>query len=118
MRTTRARARLLSTTTLTPLSHAHPCSAFADELEKRKDTVASIEALNTGKPLREACGDIDDAIAALRYCARQALALDTYPQANEALPSPEFRGSIRYEPVGVVGAICPFNFPAMSACGG
>lgn len=62
---------------------------------------------------------MDDACAAFRYCARQAAALNAhYPQPNEALPSPEFRGTIRYEPVGVVAAIAPWNFPLMSACGG
>ena len=98
-----------------PPSPPYP-SALADELERRKDDVASVEAFNTGKPLREAHGDVDDACAAFRYCARQALNFNTlYPQPCEALPAPEFHGSVRYEPTGVVGAICPWNFPLMMA---
>jgi hypothetical protein len=71
----------------------------------------SVEALNTSKPLREAVGDVEDACAAFRYCARQAEALETRLAAapTEALPAPEFAGRIRYEPVGVVAAICPWN---------
>ena len=77
-----------------------------------------MEAFNTGKPLREAHGDVDDACAAFRYCARQARGFNSaYPQPNEPLPDAAFKGSIRYEPVGVVGAICPWNFPLMSECG-
>ena len=75
-----------------------------------------MEALNTSKPFREAQGDVDDAVAAFRYCGRQAVALDTrLSQPSEALPAAEFSGKIRYEPVGVVGAICPWNFPLMMA---
>jgi hypothetical protein len=35
-----------------------------------------------------------------------------------ALPDPSFTGSIRYEPVGVVVGITPFNFPLMVSGGG
>lgn len=70
----------------------------------------SVEALNTSKPLREAYGDVDDAVAAFRYCANQAEKLEErMSQPNEPLPAAEFSGKIRYEPVGVVAAICPWN---------
>lgn len=76
-----------------------------------------MEALNTGKPLREGEGDIDDAIAAFRYCARLAeegpLKTTMQPLAG-ALPDP-FKGTIIYEPVGCVVGITPFNFPLMMA---
>ena len=95
-----------------PASRAAHLLRLADELEKRKEAVASVEAFNTGKPFREAQGDVDDACAAFRYCARQAENFDArYPQPVEALPDASFRGSTRYEAVGVVAAICPWNFP-------
>ncbi len=72
--------------------------------------------MNTSKPFREAQGDVDDAAAAFRYCARQAEELEKrLSQPSEALPAAEFAGKIRYEPVGVVAAICPWNFPLMMA---
>jgi len=89
---------------------------LADQLESSKDAIASVEALNTSKPFREAQGDVDDACAAFRYCARHAEALEAgtlLPQNTEALPAAEFKGSIRYEPLGVVVGICPWNFPLM-----
>lgn len=79
--------------------------------------VCSVEALNTGKPVREAEGDVDDAIAAFRYCA--ALAEGGHTKAIQtvaaSLPDPSFTGRIIYEPVGVVVGITPFNFPLMMA---
>ncbi len=95
-----------------PEARAAALQRLADALEARKEAVASVEALNTGKPFREAQGDVDDACAAFRYCARQAQNIEKrYPQPVEDLPDASFRGSTRYEPVGVVGAICPWNFP-------
>ena len=90
---------------LAPAARAAHLLALADELERRKPDVASVEAFNTGKPLREAEGDVDDACAAFRYCARQAQNFDArYPQPAEDLPDAQFRGSTRYEAVGVVAA--------------
>jgi acyl-CoA reductase-like NAD-dependent aldehyde dehydrogenase len=101
---------------LPPSARAAHLLALAAELEKRKDAVASVEALNCGKPVKEAFGDVDDACAAFRYCARQATNFDRlYPQPSEAMPDAAFHGAVRYESVGVVAAICPFNFPLMSA---
>lgn len=101
---------------LTPATRATHLLRLADELEKLKPGVSSVEAFNTGKPLKEAEGDVDDACAAFRYCARQAQNFDArYPQPVEALPDAQFVGSTRYEAVGVVAAICPWNFPLMMA---
>jgi acyl-CoA reductase-like NAD-dependent aldehyde dehydrogenase len=90
---------------------------LADELEKRKPEAAAVEALNTGKPLREAQGDVDDACAAFRYCAglaEKGRGVEHIQPDQAALPDPNFAGSsIIYEPVGVVAGILPFNFPLM-----
>ena len=109
---TAAAAAFPAWSALAPAARAAHLLRLADELERRKEAVASVEAFNTGKPFREAQGDVDDACAAFRYCARQAENLEArYPQPVEALPDAQFRGSTRYEPVGVVAAICPWNFP-------
>jgi acyl-CoA reductase-like NAD-dependent aldehyde dehydrogenase len=98
-----------------PEARAAALLRLADALEARKEAVASVEAFNTGKPYREAQGDVDDACAAFRYCARQAENMATrYPQPCEDLPDAQFAGSTRYEAVGVVGAICR----AWRPCGG
>jgi len=102
-----------------PAERAAWLRKLADELERRKDDVASVEALNTSKPFREGQGDVDDACAAFRYCATHAEALGAgtlFATRPTGLPAAEFEGSsIRYESAGVVAAICPFNFPLMMA---
>jgi betaine-aldehyde dehydrogenase len=90
---------------------------LADEMANRKAHIAAIEAINTGKPFREAEGDVDDTCAAFRYCASLAEngcgVKHIQPDASK-LPDPQFENSyIRYEPVGVVVGILPFNFPLM-----
>ena len=97
-----------------------PCAGkLADEVAARKPHIAAVEALNVGKPLREAEADMDDVIAALRYCAglaEKGKGVDHIQPDASALPDPAFAGSyIIYEPVGVVGAILPFNFPQARA---
>lgn len=102
---------------LSDAEHARWVRLLADELERRRDHIASVECLNTGKPFREAQGDIDDAITCFRYCANLAEAgkVKAIQTDASALPDPNFTGSIRYEPVGVVLGITPFNFPLMMA---
>jgi len=90
---------------------------LADELEQRKPACAAAEAINAGKPLREAHGDVDDACAAFRYCAglaEKGRGVEHIQPDQAALPDPNFAGSsIVYEPVGVVAGILPWNFSTM-----
>lgn len=80
----------------------------ADLLEARVETVARDLAREEGKALFEATGETKRAVAILRYYAGQTLEPDgeTYPSA-----SPITLLFARREPVGVVAAITPYNFP-------
>lgn len=80
----------------------------ADLLEQRADTVARDLAREEGKALFEALGETRRAVAILRYYAGQTLEPDgeTYPSQ-----SPITLLYARREPVGVVAAITPYNFP-------
>jgi aldehyde dehydrogenase (NAD+) len=80
----------------------------ADLLEARADQVGSEFAREEGKTLVEAVGETRRAVAILRYFAGQTLEPDgeTYPSA-----SPLTLLYARREPVGVVLAITPWNFP-------
>lgn len=80
----------------------------ADLLEQRVDTVGRDMAREEGKTLPEAIGETHRAVAILRYYAGQALEPDgdTYPSASGVALL-----FARREPVGVVAAITPFNFP-------
>jgi len=80
-----------------------------------------IESLNTGKPLREAEGDVDEAITAFRYCASEAIrggepgGVFTESLAPRMDHSGDLQGHIMHEAIGTVVGICPFNYPLMMA---
>lgn len=80
---------------------------LADLLEQRAAEAAELETRNNGKPLFESQIDVAMAIETLRYYAGWAdkLTGDTLPVSG-----PFFTYTVR-EPVGVVGAIVPWNFP-------
>jgi aldehyde dehydrogenase (NAD+) len=84
---------------------------MADIMEQRADALTRLEVLDNGKPIREAKIDIRQSIDALRYYAGWATKLqgDTLPVRGNYL-----NYTLR-EPVGVVGAIIPWNFPLLMA---
>jgi len=79
----------------------------ADLLEARLDEVARLETAQNGKTLFESKIEIGMTVNTLRYYAGWAdkIAGDTLP-----VEGPFFTYTLR-EPVGVVGAIVPWNFP-------
>jgi aldehyde dehydrogenase (NAD+) len=80
----------------------------AELLDARADDVGREFAREEGKTLAEAVGETRRAVAILRYYAAQTLEPDgeTYPSA-----SPVTLLYARREPVGVVLAVTPWNFP-------
>jgi aldehyde dehydrogenase (NAD+) len=84
---------------------------MADLITERADLLTRLEVLDNGKPIREAGIDIRQAADAFRYYAGWATKLQ-----GETIP---VRGNVlNYtlrEPVGVVGAIIPWNFPLLMA---
>ena len=86
-------------------------TGIADAIEAEADAFATIEALDNGKPIREAKGDVYAVVDHFRYFAGAA-------RVNEgiSLPADDTRSvqTIR-EPYGVVGAITPWNFPLLIA---
>jgi len=71
-------------------------------VKRHSEELATLESLNTGMPLREARKRIESCRKFLNYYARLSL-----------LPDEE--DNIRYEPIGVVSAIVPWNFPLLMA---
>src|SRR5690606_19253151 len=80
-------------------------------IEKRADLLAHLEVMDNGKTIREARIDVQTAADAFRYYAGWTTKLE-----GETIP---VRGNVvNYtlrEPVGVVGAIIPWNFPLVMA---
>jgi gamma-glutamyl-gamma-aminobutyraldehyde dehydrogenase/4-guanidinobutyraldehyde dehydrogenase/NAD-dependent aldehyde dehydrogenase len=86
--------------------------SLAELMEDNAERLAQLETLDTGRPLREARAvDIAESIARLRWYAE--LIEKVY---GEIAPTGRDRlGLISREPIGVVGAITPWNFPLMMA---
>ncbi|SDF52356.1 MULTISPECIES: aldehyde dehydrogenase [unclassified Duganella] len=81
---------------------------FADLVEAKLETLAIMESLDSGKPIRDALSaDLPDMIESLRWHAEAADKL--YDQV--APTAPDIVAMIVREPVGVVGAVLPWNFP-------
>ena len=84
----------------------------ADLLAKRRDELASLISQENGKTLREAAGaDVGPAADCFRYYAGWVRKI-----YGETIPvdGPYFNYTLR-EPVGVAGAIVPWNFPLQIA---
>jgi phenylacetaldehyde dehydrogenase len=91
---------------------------LADLVEAHAPELAEIETIDNGKPLVISQRvDVPSAVDFLRYCAGWATKLEG-TTVEPSLPSfrkNEFFAYTRREPVGVVGAIIPWNFPLLMA---
>lgn len=94
---------------LTALERADILMKWHDLMLEHQDELAWIMTLEQGKPLAEAAGEIAYAASFLRWFAEQARRV-----SGETLPAakPNQRILVTKQPVGVVGAITPWNFPA------
>ncbi|RLM53453.1 aldehyde dehydrogenase family protein [Halobellus sp. Atlit-31R] len=87
-------------------------SKTARLVEERADEIAQVLTSEQGKPLTEARGEVDRAVQTLDLSAEQAKRL-----FGEFVPMDAQKGFARdhcftqREPLGVVAAITPFNFP-------
>lgn len=83
-----------------------------DELLRRKDEFAKAEALDTGKRLVEAEGDMEDIANCFRYFGKVA---DSNPGRLIDASDDTVIDRVVTEPIGVCGMITPWNFPLLQA---
>jgi aldehyde dehydrogenase (NAD+) len=90
-------------------------SEMATAIRENRDTLATIEVLDTGKTMATAMGDIEFAIDHLTYYAAAARSItgDTR-QTNDPFDREKQVITLK-EPYGVVGGIVPWNFPLVIA---
>jgi gamma-glutamyl-gamma-aminobutyraldehyde dehydrogenase len=86
--------------------------AFADLIEAHLEELAMLDSLEAGKPITD-CREVDlpEAVNTFRWYAEAADKLfgAVAPTGRDAV------GLVLREPVGVVGAVLPWNFPIMLA---
>ncbi|MBS1985900.1 MAG: aldehyde dehydrogenase family protein, partial [Bdellovibrionales bacterium] len=104
-----AAAKALPGWKATPAPHrAEIILKAAHLLETRKEELAQTMVREMGKVLKEARGDVQEAIDMAKYMAGEGRRLVGQTVPSE-LPN-KFAMSIR-QPIGVVGLITPWNFP-------
>jgi succinate-semialdehyde dehydrogenase/glutarate-semialdehyde dehydrogenase len=81
--------------------------ALANRFEERIEEMAQLCTLEMGKPAQEAIKEIQKSALTLRFFADKAPAM----LAEETVPNVAVKHSIRYEPLGVIFGIYPWNFP-------
>ncbi|WP_286913521.1 MULTISPECIES: aldehyde dehydrogenase [unclassified Pseudomonas] len=98
---------------LAPAQRKRTLLRFAGLMRAHAEELALLETLDMGKPISDALGvDLEGAIDAITWSAE---AIDKI--YDEVAPTPHHElGLVTREPVGVVAAIVPWNFPLMMAC--
>ncbi len=87
--------------------------ALADLMLAHQERLAQIETEEVGKPIRFARKDIEGAAKVVHYAA--GLAQNHHGLVYSDLKANQ-TGLVMREPVGVVGCIIPWNFPAFVFC--
>lgn len=93
---------------LTPKDRATALLGIADALERHVHRFAHLEARDVGKPLAAAAGEILSAADKYRFFAGAARGL-TAAATSEYKPG--ITSFVRREPLGVVAALAPWNYP-------
>ncbi|WDU64075.1 aldehyde dehydrogenase family protein [Pseudomonas poae] len=88
---------------------------MADGIRARQEMLAAIEVRDNGKPLPEALWDIADTAGCFDFYAELAEGSDQYSKQVVNVLDERFDSSVIKEPVGVVAAIIPWNFPMLMA---
>lgn len=107
-----ARAAFIGWRAATPGYRANVMLAVADAVDAHAEQLGLLESLNTGKPLAMAKDEMPVVAESLRFMAGAARALQS-PATDEYVTG--YVSMIRREPVGVVAAITPWNYPLMTA---
>jgi alpha-ketoglutaric semialdehyde dehydrogenase len=86
---------------------------FLSLLAEGRETLARIVSQENGKTIREARAEVDSALTEGTYHQQQASRF-----FGHGLPAGTrgMTGWIQYHPLGVVGVICPWNFPVNVLC--
>jgi acyl-CoA reductase-like NAD-dependent aldehyde dehydrogenase len=106
----RARGAFGAWRAVAPDDRSRHLHRVADELERRRNELATLEARNAGKPIADARGEMQMVSECFRYYAGapERATGKTIPVAGGV--DMTFR-----EPLGVVGMIVPWNFPLVTA---
>jgi 1-pyrroline dehydrogenase len=96
----------------TPKERSELLHKLADVMEEHAEELAQLESLNVGKPLMASRDEMPFSADNLRFFAGAARNLEG-KSTGEYIAG--YTSMIRREPIGIVGGICPWNYPLMMA---
>ena len=82
-------------------------NAFADRLAAQRNRLATMVSEEVGRCLRECEAELDKSVELIRYYARLAPEL----LAHKTIATQASLSQVRFEPLGVVLAVMPWNYP-------
>jgi 1-pyrroline dehydrogenase len=96
----------------TPKERSELLHKLADVIDENAEELAQLESQNVGKPLMASRDEMPFSADNLRFFAGAARNLEG-KSAGEYIEG--YTSIIRREPLGIVGGICPWNYPLMMA---
>ena len=97
---------------LPPRKRASVMNRFADKVKENAETLALLDTLCMGKPVAQSYGgDIPEVVKTLRFFAESIDKVEGKVTATRR----EVLHYVLREPLGVVGAVSPWNYPALMA---
>jgi 1-pyrroline dehydrogenase len=96
----------------TPKERSELLHKLADVMEENAEELAQLESVNVGKPLMASRDEMPFSADNLRFFAGAARNLEG-KSTGEYIAG--YTSMIRREPIGIVGGICPWNYPLMMA---
>jgi acyl-CoA reductase-like NAD-dependent aldehyde dehydrogenase len=105
-----ARAAFKDWKKMAPLERTAILMRFADLVEENAEELAQIECLELGKPIEEARGVVAISLLTYRYYAGWT---DKFMGDLPPSGTPGFHTQVMQIPIGVCGAIVPWNYPVV-----
>lgn len=103
-----AEAALPDWSTMAPAERGSILTKLADLIEADATRLATIMTMEQGKPLAQAKSEITSNVENLRWNAAEGQRV-----LGDIIPSPDTnKWLVQKQPIGVVGAITPWNFPS------
>ena len=84
---------------------------FANELRKGKESLARTATTEMGKAIKEARSEVEKCAWVMEYYADNGQILST----DEIVNTDARKTVIKFQPIGVIGSIMPWNFPYWQA---
>jgi glyceraldehyde-3-phosphate dehydrogenase (NADP+) len=107
-----AEAAFHLTKSLSPYERGAALDSVSRSLAEKKDEFAQLITAETGKPISFSRAEVERAVFTIATSAEEARRIEGHVLPLDVVPQPGNRAAIiRRFPLGVIGAITPFNYP-------